>query len=197
MWSGACGNITKNDWKIIIRVEKARIYKNIHQGFCFYFNPFFAFFKKKQVFVLCLEKNTKTLFCISVRECIFLGCKKVLPKFDLAFANNLQTASRNVNTKTYHCKLIKVSACLIRSTNRPISTWTIEAERWKQSVRDAEAIGERQFVTFCCRLEWTVAYLPFAFQAKILGTLCIKPVYRDFFLSSLFQLYRIQWMWCP
>jgi len=35
------------------------------------------------------------------------------PKFDLSFPNNIKTASLNVKTKTYHCKLIKVSACLI------------------------------------------------------------------------------------
>ena len=71
--------------------------------------------------------------------------------------------------------------------NRPFSTRNIEGERWKQSVRHAEAIiGERGFGTFCCRLEWTVLAFSPAFQAKILGRLCIKPVYTDFSLSSLF-----------
>ena len=82
--------------------------------------------------------------------------------------------------------------------NKPFSTRPIETEYyWKHSVRHTETtIGERGSGTFYCHLDWTI--LPFspAFQAHILGTLSIKPVcvYRDFFISSLFQLYRIQWM---
>jgi len=65
--------------------------------------------------------------------------------------------------------------------SRPFSMRTIEAECWKHSVLDAEAlIGEGGFGTFCCRTEWTVLAFSPAFQAKILGTLCIRPVYSDF-----------------
>ena len=79
--------------------------------------------------------------------------------------------------------------------NKRFSTRTIEAEHWKHSVQYADAtIGERGSGTLHCCLDWTV--LPFspAFQAKILGILSTKPVYSDFYISSLFQLYRIQWM---
>jgi len=79
--------------------------------------------------------------------------------------------------------------------NKPFSMRTIEVEHWKHSVRHAEAtIGERGSGAFYCRLDWTVLSFSPAFQAEILGTLSIKPVYSDFFISSLFQLYRIQWM---
>jgi len=49
---------------------------------------------------------------ISVWECIFLGMQKILLKFDLAFPNNVLTASLNVKSKTNRCKLTMVSACL-------------------------------------------------------------------------------------
>jgi len=51
---------------------------------------------------------------------IFGDAKNVCPNFILFFPNNVQTESLNARTKTYHCKQIKVSACLI--TNRQIST---------------------------------------------------------------------------
>ena len=42
----------------------------------------------------------------------FGDAKNFCPNLILFFSNNVQTGNLNVKTKMYHCKQIKVSACL-------------------------------------------------------------------------------------
>jgi len=51
--------------------------------------------------------------------------KSFCPNFILFFPNNVQIESLNVKTKTYNCKHIKVSACLITMHSSDISTKSI------------------------------------------------------------------------
>jgi len=57
---------------------------------------------------------------------IFGDAKKILPKFDRVFPKvHANSKSFDVKTKTYHCKQIKVSACLITNywvQSRTLST---------------------------------------------------------------------------